>query len=99
MKLGNVALAVIIWVIGLMIAAFFGIPTIAFGNTTSGCLTMFIILLIFFIIGILVILKGKEKQPQPSPPPSTKPIRYCPKCGRQIPFDAIVCPYCQYDFK
>jgi hypothetical protein len=25
--------------------------------------------------------------------------RNCPKCGREIPFDAIVCPYCQYDFK
>jgi hypothetical protein len=25
--------------------------------------------------------------------------RFCPKCGREIPFDSIVCPYCQYDFK
>jgi hypothetical protein len=22
--------------------------------------------------------------------------RRCPKCGREIPFDAKVCPYCQY---
>jgi hypothetical protein len=20
--------------------------------------------------------------------------RFCPRCGRQIPFDALVCPYC-----
>jgi uncharacterized membrane protein len=25
--------------------------------------------------------------------------RFCPKCGREIPFDSIVCPYCQHDFK
>ncbi len=25
--------------------------------------------------------------------------RYCPKCGREIPLDVIVCPYCKYDFK
>lgn len=25
--------------------------------------------------------------------------RKCPKCGREIPFDSVVCPYCQYDFK
>ena len=31
------------------------------------------------------------------PPP--KPIRYCPKCGRNIPQDAIICPYCGVDFK
>ena len=26
-------------------------------------------------------------------------IRYCPKCGRQIPFDANVCPYCGKQFE
>lgn len=25
-------------------------------------------------------------------------VRMCPKCGRQIPFDANLCPYCGYDF-
>ena len=24
--------------------------------------------------------------------------RMCVKCGRQIPFDANICPYCSYDF-
>ena len=23
----------------------------------------------------------------------------CPNCSREIPFDAKVCPYCQYDFE
>jgi hypothetical protein len=25
--------------------------------------------------------------------------RNCPSCGRQIPFDAIICPYCKNDFE
>ncbi len=24
--------------------------------------------------------------------------RLCPKCGHEIPIDAVVCPYCQYVF-
>ena len=26
-------------------------------------------------------------------------IRMCMKCGRKIPFDANLCPYCGYDFR
>lgn len=26
-------------------------------------------------------------------------LRYCPKCGRQIPFDANICPYCANKFE
>ena len=25
--------------------------------------------------------------------------RFCPKCGRVIPFDARICPYCRTDFE
>jgi len=24
--------------------------------------------------------------------------RVCPNCGRAIPFDANICPYCKHDF-
>jgi hypothetical protein len=30
---------------------------------------------------------------------NNKGIRYCTKCGRTIPFDSIICPYCLYKFK
>ena len=25
--------------------------------------------------------------------------RFCPRCGRNIPFDSVACPYCKHDFK
>ena len=28
-----------------------------------------------------------------------EPDRRCPNCGRAIPFDAIICPYCKRDFE
>jgi hypothetical protein len=43
--------------------------------------------------------------PPPQPPPMyyphqpIEPGRSCPQCGREIPFHAIICPYCTYDFK
>jgi len=29
----------------------------------------------------------------------SKAGRYCPKCGRKIPFDAYICPYCGVNFE
>jgi predicted nucleic acid-binding Zn ribbon protein len=26
-------------------------------------------------------------------------LRFCVSCGRNIPFDAVVCPYCRYDYE
>jgi hypothetical protein len=26
-------------------------------------------------------------------------IRFCVACGRNIPFDSIICPYCRYDYE
>lgn len=26
-------------------------------------------------------------------------IRFCVNCGRSIPFDAVICPYCRYDYE
>lgn len=28
-----------------------------------------------------------------------KGIRYCIKCGRSIPFESIICPYCLHRFQ
>jgi predicted amidophosphoribosyltransferase len=26
-------------------------------------------------------------------------LRFCVSCGRGIPFDAVICPYCRYDYE
>lgn len=96
-------------IFGLITAPIGGAGILAGGGV---CL---IISIIFIILGIVVLITGIENKPLKSEqkiiiekqPPLSQPvqssvpssIRYCPKCGRQIPFDAVVCPYCQYDFK
>ena len=102
MKIGKVILALCIWGFG----GFFVLAGVSFLSLNNGdigtetiCLIVFFPVLIVFIVGLMVLLKGRETTSQPSTPSSSKSIRYCPKCGREIPFDAVVCPYCQYDFK
>lgn len=61
------------------------------GLTVIGVLLVLISFPIM-IIGLLImkdenITKQDEK------------IRYCPNCGRQIPFDANICPYCAKGFE
>jgi hypothetical protein len=49
------------------------------------------ILLLFVSVALVLIglvMNGKEQKKIPS-------TRLCPTCGREIPFDAIVCPFCQ----
>lgn len=46
----------------------------------------------------------QQQYTQPPPPPPQQPQqqqsgRFCPGCGRPIPMDAQVCPYCGKDFR
>ncbi|MCK4365616.1 MAG: zinc ribbon domain-containing protein [Thermoplasmatales archaeon] len=46
--------------------------------------------------GIFIYLKS-ETEPYNLDPFKTTPkiqTRYCPNCGRSIPFDSVICPYC-----
>jgi uncharacterized membrane protein len=52
---------------------------------------LFIGLLI--LIGSLFLSKNKQKKQDMSPDPQ------CPNCGRPIPSDAKICPYCKKDFE
>jgi tetratricopeptide (TPR) repeat protein len=55
----------------------------------------------FLAIGIGYKIKeslSASKISMSSPQNINKPQRFCPKCGREIPFVAIVCPYCKHDF-
>jgi len=47
------------------------------------------------IIGVIiyVVMRNNLK------PTSKAPRRFCPSCGRNIPFDANICPYCGKKFE
>ena len=48
---------------------------------------------ILFIVGIYLIAARPVMKMQ-----SVSQVRYCPGCGRSIPMDANICPYCAKDF-
>lgn len=52
-------------------------------------------IVVFFggIIGIIIYLVLRDEQ-KPK-----KPDRICPNCGRAIPIDASICPYCAKRFE
>jgi predicted amidophosphoribosyltransferase len=56
---------------------------------------VFITILIMMSSMIIIarISKGKQKTL------AEEQNKNCSNCGREIPFDAVVCPYCKYDFK
>jgi len=78
----------------MLVSIFFTIFTLGFGIFCTG--PLFLIGFVIFILGFVMPEETKKEihhynKPQPSPVSSN---RYCPKCGRSIPFDASICPYC-----
>ena len=78
----------------MLFAVFFTIFTFGLGIVCTG--PLFLIGFIIFAIGFLIPEDTKREihyygRVQPSPTSST---RFCPNCGRSIPFDASICPYC-----
>ena len=63
-----------------------------------------ILLVIVIIILIAMAVAGTKKtivieKKNASKPVSEEPDRRGPTCGRAIPFDAKLCPYCGKNFK
>jgi apolipoprotein N-acyltransferase len=57
----------------------------AFDMIALGVVLVVLILLVTFVVRFLRVLG-----------PAWNRRRFCPRCGRQIPFDALVCPYCAH---
>ncbi len=52
------------------------------------------------IIGFVAVIAGiASKNDERKGINSKIKERFCPKCGRAIPFDSKVCPYCKMDFE
>lgn len=66
-------------------------------------IVMIFLLIILMSAGIYyawyLIFKGVKKELKDIFQPSNKNNRRCPECGRIIPFDAKICPYCKKDFE
>ena len=69
----------------------FTVLTLGFGAICTG--PMILIGIILLIVGLIFPVEVKTIQPPISPP-----TRFCTNCGRSIPFDAKICPYCGKKF-
>jgi ribosomal protein L40E len=77
-----------------IILSFIAVFMIFMGMTYEYIIGALGVLLIFISVPIAfigLILKSNKQQKVVSG-------RLCSKCGRKIPIDAVVCPYCQYVF-
>ena len=72
--------------------------------TTSSCLCGILIIagIIIFILIVAWLIGGGRKKTEihyiQQQPQQDTAIRYCPNCGRGIPFDVKICPYCEKRF-
>jgi hypothetical protein len=78
----------------LLIAAgmVFTILTFGLGAICTG--PMIFIGIILVLVGFIFPVEVKTIQT-----PASLPLRYCTNCGRSIPFDAKICPYCGKHFE
>ena len=61
-----------------------------------GIIVFFIAVAIFYAF---VIIDDKRAKAQKTlPQQSNQTSRFCTQCGKQIPIDAKICPYCGHNF-
>jgi hypothetical protein len=90
--------AVIVGILLIMMGIVFTFITLGFGIICSW--PVIILGLILFIVG-LVASSNKTtviQQSSTTIPHKVYSNRYCPGCGRNIPNDANICPYCGKNF-
>ena len=93
MKTGNVILAIFLWLC-IPASLLFSIFGLAFGGGAI-CILAPVIL---FILGLIALITAREDKVITVIEPKNKADRYCPNCGRSIPLDVNICPYCRKDF-
>lgn len=98
MALGNYLGGIVVFLIGLFLMVI-GIID-GFQSYNSGVCTVLVFIgLILMLIGGFYSKTSYRSVPQKVEIISErKPDRYCPNCGRSIPFDANICPYCSKKF-
>jgi membrane protease YdiL (CAAX protease family) len=86
----------VIWIVWLVLAIW--VYKDAEKRGMSGILWA---LIVFFlgIIGLIIYLVIRSSNKGLTPQQGAGSGRMCPNCGRPIPMDAQVCPYCGKNFK
>jgi hypothetical protein len=74
---------------------YYGIDSGIYSDVHSGHGLWFVEIgsFVLFIVGIYLIAARPVMKAQ-----SVSQVRHCPGCGRPIPMDANICPYCAKDF-
>ena len=86
-------IGVILMIIGALVTFF----TLGIGIICTWPLIL--VGLIIFVVGLIISPGGITIIQQETDTKKAKEkSRFCPKCGRSIPFDANICPYCKKDF-
>ncbi len=84
----------------MVVGALFTFVTFGFGIICAWPLIL--IGIILFIVGAVMPEEKthvvQNQQPVVVQQQSPQPNRYCPGCGKAIPFDANICPYCGKKF-
>lgn len=104
------AIGFILVIIGLLFMVFGALFTFfTFGLGIFCTWPLILVGFILLIIGVALPSESHPAQQQPiiiqQPQPAQQPqsqkqgARYCPNCGREIPFDARICPYCGRNFE
>jgi RNA polymerase subunit RPABC4/transcription elongation factor Spt4 len=100
MKLGNVVLAIFLWLcipLAAAVGGFFGIMGSLSGSGDEGVICCLAGPIILFILGLVVLISGSENTKKSGI--ATIKTRFCPACGHSIPFDSKICPFCKNDFR
>jgi len=98
MALGRYLEGIGLFILGAVIL-FLGIVGGVISNNPTVCVVTGIIGFLLIIIGGFYTRTAHRLVPQKVDIISDKKSdRYCPSCGRAIPFDANICPYCGKNF-
>jgi hypothetical protein len=88
-----ITLGVVFFIVGILLT----VVTFGIGIICAGPLIL--VGIILFLLGFVLPHEGRQVVIPPPPPEAPRNKRYCTNCGREIPFDANVCPYCGKDFR
>jgi hypothetical protein len=85
-----ITLGVILFIVGVVLTV------VTFGIGIICAWPLILVGIILFLLGLVLPYEGGHVA---VPPETPRNKRFCTNCGREIPWDANICPYCGKDFR